>query len=446
MNGKTKKWTNIKNNIKFAETLQEQLKILPYTKPQLQQFLQRMKSKLDNSDPNKADPDSSNQPSANSRECFPDKKEEPRMKQQPEIKHLQAQINSLKENTGDSEVSSYANNKTFNKEASKVEQIKTEKKSVIDTGPSIKPDLGLGTKPIHQTIPNTQDNVNNHKLSEGAANIVTSAMDESIAVSELDDLQHQEPLHISEGVEIKQLTPVKLEKKPANTKSSDLPDPLDSDNSLATLNSNFDYTHDETPNDKINQQLKNSTIKEESVLTLATLSGPDPVYPDIDLSSLTAKQESLVVTKKSVAPALENALPPDTPVLTVTNISKPPRTAESALEPSSTSSPRKNIEVESPPKESLDTVNDISRKLENEDSEISLSNSTFPSKPKQISETSKSKTNKVSMGTVMLRTEKEKHDEIDHKIKNSNIRKIKDIPLANCPVSTKNHLLSKITA
>ena len=99
------------------------------------------------------------------------------MKQQPEIKHLQAQINSLKENTGDSEVSSYANNKTFNKEASKVEQTKTEKKSVIDTGPSIKPGLGLGTKPIHQTIPNTQDNVNNHKLSEGAANIVTSAMD-----------------------------------------------------------------------------------------------------------------------------------------------------------------------------------------------------------------------------------------------------------------------------
>jgi len=154
------------------------------------------------------------------------------------------------------------------------------------------------------------ENVDIHdKLSEGAAKIVPLGMDEFMAGSDLDGLQHQETIHISEGMKVKQLTPVKLEKKPANTDSSEFPDLLDSSNSLATLNSNFDYTHYETSDDKIDQLLKNSTIKEESGLTFATLSGLDPVYPDVDLSSLTVKQESIVVAKKSVAPALDNTVP-----------------------------------------------------------------------------------------------------------------------------------------
>ena len=54
--------------------------------------------------------------------------------------------------------------------------------------------------------------------------------------------------------------------------------------------------------------MKNSTIKEESRLIFATLSGLDPVYPDVDLSSLTVKQEPIVVAKKSVAPSLDSTL------------------------------------------------------------------------------------------------------------------------------------------
>merc|ERR1712013_815845 len=49
-------------------------------------------------------------------------------------------------------------------------------------------------------------------------------------------------------------------------------------------------------------------------------------------------------------------------------------------EPLSTSSPRKDIDVESPPKEILDTENAISEELENEDSEKSLNDSKLPSK------------------------------------------------------------------
>merc|ERR1712013_657469 len=49
-------------------------------------------------------------------------------------------------------------------------------------------------------------------------------------------------------------------------------------------------------------------------------------------------------------------------------------------EPLSTSSPRKDIDVESPPQEILDTENAISEELENEDSEKSLNDSKLPSK------------------------------------------------------------------
>ena len=87
----------------------------------------------------------------------------------------------------------------------------------------------------------SHENVDIHdKLSEGAAKIVPLGMDEFMAGSDLDSLQHQESIHISEGMKVKQLTAVKLEKKPTNNESSEFPDLLDSDNSLATLNSNFD--------------------------------------------------------------------------------------------------------------------------------------------------------------------------------------------------------------
>ena len=61
-----------------------------------------------------------------------------------------------------------------------------------------------------------------------------------------------------------QLTQVKLEKKPANTRSRNYPDLPDSVKSLPTLKPNFGHTHKETSDHKINQHLQNTTIKEES--------------------------------------------------------------------------------------------------------------------------------------------------------------------------------------
>ena len=58
------------------------------------------------------------------------------------------------------------------------------------------------------------------KLSEGAAKIVPLGMDEFMAGSDLDSLQHQESIHISEGMKVKQLTAVKLEEKPTNNESN----------------------------------------------------------------------------------------------------------------------------------------------------------------------------------------------------------------------------------
>ena len=139
--------------------------------------------------------------------------------------------------------------------------------------------------------PPPQENVDIHdKLSEGAAKIVPLGMDEFMAVNDME--------------KVKQLAPVKSEKKTIHNDSGDFPDLLDSDHSLATLNSNFEYY--EASDDKIDQILKTTTIKDESGLTFATLSGLDPTYPDIDLSSLTpVKQESVVVAKKSVVPSVE---------------------------------------------------------------------------------------------------------------------------------------------
>ena len=142
--------------------------------------------------------------------------------------------------------------------------------------------------------PAQQENVDIHdKLSEGAAKIVPLGMDEFMAVNDME--------------KVKQLAPVKPEKKTVHNDSGDFPDLLDSDHSLATLNSNFDYNHYEATDDKIDQILKTTTIKDESGLTFATLSGLDPTYPDIDLSSLTpVKQENVVVAKKSVVPSVES--------------------------------------------------------------------------------------------------------------------------------------------
>ena len=149
--------------------------------------------------------------------------------------------------------------------------------------------------------------------------------------------------------------------------------------------------------------MKNSIIKEETGLTFATLGGLEHLYPDTELSSLNVKQEAIVVAKKPVASALDNASPrikSETLVKLETHIQKkhvetklelpaipkppdifePPGIAENLTKPLPTNSPRKDIDLENPPKEILDTENAISIKQENKSSEKSLNDSTFPSK------------------------------------------------------------------
>ena len=116
------------------------------------------------------------------------------------------------------------------------------------------------------------------------------------------------------------------------------------------------------------------------------------------------------MAKKSVAPALDNALPkiksetlvkleshtqkkhvetkPELPAIPKPpDIFEPPGIAENLTKPSPTNSPRKDIDLESPPKEILDTENAILRKLENKGSGKSLNDSTFPSKLADIEKT-----------------------------------------------------------
>ena len=161
-----------------------------------------------------------------------------------------------------------------------------------------------------------QENVDIHdKLSEGAAKIVPLGLDEFMA-----------------GGDMK----VKTEKKPVVSETGDFPDLLDSDHSLATLNSNFDYNQYDASDEKLDQLLKTTTdIKEESGLTFATLGGLDPLYSNVDLSSLTPlKQEPVVVAKKSTAPSIDHnivkeeqlapAPVPDTNIMSMSPVPPPP--------------------------------------------------------------------------------------------------------------------------
>ena len=129
-----------------------------------------------------------------------------------------------------------------------------------------------------------------YQYSVAQTNVDSGGAHENVDIhNNLATLPHQEPIHLAEGMKVKQLTPVKLEKKPTTNEPNEFPDLLGSDNNLATLNSNFDYTHYESSDEKINQLLKSSTIKKESGLTFAALSGLDPVYPDVDISTLAVK-------------------------------------------------------------------------------------------------------------------------------------------------------------
>ena len=173
------------------------------------------------------------------------------------------------------------------------------------------------------------DNVDIHdKLSEGAAKVVPLGLDEFMAGSEF-----EKPKASSQA---------KNEKKSEENHSGDFPDLLDSDHSLATLNSNFDYNQYDTSDDKIDQLLKTATIKEEeSGLTFATLSGLNPVYNSVDLSSLAPAKEPIVVAKKSVAPSNLEAVTdpvtedvtPEEPVAAVATIDPAPPAAAATLTP-----------------------------------------------------------------------------------------------------------------
>merc|ERR550532_2827316 len=154
--------------------------------------------------------------------------------------------------------------------------------------------------------PAVPDNVDIHdKLSEGAAKIVPLGLDEFMAASN----EFEKPK-------------TKTVKKAEEHDTSDFPDLLDSDHSLATLNSNFDYNQYDASDEKIDQLLKTATIKEEeSGLTFATLGGLEPMYNNVDLSSLNpVKQEPVVVAKRSSAPpsaltVLSDPVKVDEPVL-----------------------------------------------------------------------------------------------------------------------------------
>jgi len=93
--------------------------------------------------------------------------------------------------------------------------------------------------------------------------------------------------------------------KSIHNESGEFPDLLDSENSLATLKSNFDYSQYSTADENLNKILKST--KEECGLTFTNLNGLEPEYPDIDVSSLSSASNKpvgpVVVAKKSAAPA-----------------------------------------------------------------------------------------------------------------------------------------------
>lgn len=183
-----------------------------------------------------------------------------------------------------------------------------------DSGPSDSGMISLSVDDLYQySVAQTDmapENVDIHdQLSEGSSKIVPLGMDEFMTGSAA-ETSHRLLPSLGEDVKVKVHTPVKLEKKPiAVNESGEFPDLLDSDNGLDGLqHSNFDYAHYDESDDKLTQLLKGSDamkeeIKEESGLTFATLSGLDPVYPEVDLATMSAKP--VVVAKRSRAPAQE---------------------------------------------------------------------------------------------------------------------------------------------
>ena len=127
------------------------------------------------------------------------------------------------------------------------------------------------------------------KLTEGAAKVVPLGMDE----------------FMTDNAAIGSQKSLKGEVKSLHNDSGEFPDLLDSGNNLATLNSNYNYSHFSPTDDKLENFLKSAeSIKEEAGLTFTTLNGLKPEYPDIDVSSfedLSGKDVSpVVVAKKSV--------------------------------------------------------------------------------------------------------------------------------------------------
>ena len=172
--------------------------------------------------------------------------------------------------------------------------------------------------------PATTENVDIHdKLSEGASKTVPLGLDEFMAASN----EFEKPKS-------------KTVKKAEEHDVSDFPDLLDSDHSLATLNSNFDYNQYDASDEKIDQLLKTATIKEEeSGLTFATLGGLDPMYNNVDLSSLNpVKQEPVVVAKRSSAPPSALTVLSD-PVKVEEPVLEPPQAAVLAPAPAPVAAP-----------------------------------------------------------------------------------------------------------
>ena len=130
------------------------------------------------------------------------------------------------------------------------------------------------------------------KLTEGAARVVPLDMDEFMTGG---SNPHQK---------------IKDEHKPQHNDSGEFPDLLDSSNSLANLNSNYNYSHhySSTTDEKLDSFFKAvGSIKEESGLTFTTLDGLKPDYPDIEVPSFADLKPSgpIVVAKRSVIPMTE---------------------------------------------------------------------------------------------------------------------------------------------
>ena len=129
------------------------------------------------------------------------------------------------------------------------------------------------------------------KLTEGAAKVVPLGMEEFMTGG---------------GSLMSSTSKIKTEKQLND--SGEFPDLLDSENSLANLNSNFNFTPftSSSEDKQLDTFLKSAeSIKIESGLTFTDLNGLKPEYPDIDVTGFEALQSSVVVAKKSSVHAAE---------------------------------------------------------------------------------------------------------------------------------------------